>query len=122
MENIRADKPCCIPYEADRSWCRGCVQSIDDAAQSADILFVDFRNMESVKFPRRGGRRTPRRPAPRPPVLAVATHPGAGGTPQGSSFFRSGNQQQEGGGPLPTSAGCATRRESCSSVFVHVQG
>ena len=61
LENTRADKLCCIPYEADRAWWRGCVQSIDDTAQEVDqeswhwllelklLLLASLTNVEKAR-------------------------------------------------------------------------
>ena len=45
------DQVCCVQYVEDESWCRGVIQSIDSAASKADVLFVDFGNVERVGLP-----------------------------------------------------------------------
>ena len=50
LGDVVVDSPCCMQYEADESWCRGCIQSVDGSTATAQVLFVDFGNVESVHF------------------------------------------------------------------------
>ena len=43
-------EPCCVIFSQDGLWCRGVVEDVDTAAGAADILFVDFGNIESIPF------------------------------------------------------------------------
>ena len=42
------NEPCCVQYALDQSWCRGLLQSVDVPSSTADVLFVDFGNTETI--------------------------------------------------------------------------
>ena len=50
LSPLEVDAPCCVFYALDESWCRCCVQGIDHSTLSAQVLFVDFGNVETVKL------------------------------------------------------------------------
>ena len=42
------DQPCCVKYDVDDSWCRGLISSVDNEAGTAQVLFVDYGNTETI--------------------------------------------------------------------------
>ena len=45
-------EPCCIIYSEDETWCRGLIQFVDVHSETADVLFVDFGNTETIPISR----------------------------------------------------------------------
>ena len=48
--NPSVESVCAVLYAYDQTWCRGVVQSVDKDSQTAEVLFVDFGNIESFKL------------------------------------------------------------------------
>ncbi len=50
LDDIDVGVPCCAHYSVDNAWYRGTVESVDFAAGTAQVLFVDYGNSEEVQF------------------------------------------------------------------------
>ena len=50
LDVIEVDLTCCVQYSLDESWCRGIVQSINSSLHTAEVLCVDFGNIEVTKW------------------------------------------------------------------------
>ena len=50
LSKVAVDRPCCVQYALDQSWCRGCIQEVDDSQQFADVLYVDFGNVANINW------------------------------------------------------------------------
>ena len=50
LSHPAVDQVCCVQYVEDQSWCRGVVQTMDSAAGTAEVLFVDFGNTERMRL------------------------------------------------------------------------
>ena len=48
LSNPEIGQSCCAQYSLDQSWCRGSIESVDQASQTVEVLFVDFGNTETV--------------------------------------------------------------------------
>ena len=44
------NQPCCVKYSVDQSWCRGLVSSVDNSSGTAQVVFVDYGNTETVNL------------------------------------------------------------------------
>ena len=50
LSKVEVDQPCCVKYAIDNSWCRGCIQDIAISQNIADVLYVDFGNVDSINL------------------------------------------------------------------------
>ena len=50
LSNPAVDCVCAMLYTCDQSWCRGVIQNIDKSSKTAQVLFVDFGNTETLKL------------------------------------------------------------------------
>ena len=50
LGEVRVGQACCVQYAEDLSWCRGSIQNVEHSSCTAEVLYIDFGNVATLKW------------------------------------------------------------------------